>query len=113
MMINLYTETTEALEEQKLTWDDVLWIGMRYEYFNEESDRVEIPKEVFIEQSKNTNYNNGYGRAEINLSLIIVGDNWWLERGEYDGSEWWDYKKMPVKPSTQVKEINLDNDFYI
>lgn len=112
-MINLYTETTESLEEQKLTWDDVLWIGMRYEYFNEESDRVEIPKEIFIEQAKNTNYNNGYGRAEINLSLIIVGDNWWLERNEYDGSEWWVYKKMPIKPVTQVKEINLDNDFYI
>jgi hypothetical protein len=21
-----------------------------------------------------------------------------LERGEYDGSEWWEYKELPVKP---------------
>ena len=112
MMINLYTETTEALKEKKLTWDNVLWIGMKRKYFDEESDRVEIPKEVFIEQAKNTNYDNGYGRAEINLSLIIVGDNWWLEREQYDGSEWWAYKKMPIKPTTQAEEINIYSDFY-
>ena len=108
MMINLYAETTKALKEHNLTWDDVLWIGMN-EYFDEKLDRVEIPKADFIELAKNKNYNNGWGTAEINSSLVIVGDNWWLERGEYDGSEWWDYKKMPVKPTTQIKEINIDN----
>ena len=40
-------------------------------------------------------YNDGYGLEEINTKLILVGKDFWLERGTYDGSEWWEYKSMP------------------
>ena len=43
-------------------------------------------------------YDAGYGGNKINMSLKIVGDGWWLERGEYDGSEWWEFKTIPTKP---------------
>lgn len=26
---------------------------------------------------------------------MVVGDDWWLERHEYDGSEWWEFKRLP------------------
>ena len=43
-------------------------------------------------------YDDGYGGAEI-PDVRIVGSNWWLERGEYDGSEWWEFKTIPQKPN--------------
>ena len=39
-------------------------------------------------------YDNGYGAQELS-GLVWFNDNSWLERGEYDGSEWWEYKKYP------------------
>jgi hypothetical protein len=44
-------------------------------------------------------YDNGYGGANVNTYLKVVGDDWWLERGEYDGAEWWEFKKLPVMPT--------------
>ena len=43
------------------------------------------------------NYDNGYGGQEL-YGKVWLGDNAWLERGEYDGSEWWSYKKLPEIP---------------
>ena len=28
--------------------------------------------------------------------VIVFEDGTWLERGEYDGSEWWEYKQKPT-----------------
>ena len=50
----------------------------------------------------NIEYDCGYGRQEIATDLIIVGNNFWLERHEYDGSEWWEYKTVPTKPDVNV-----------
>lgn len=41
-------------------------------------------------------YDSGYGTVGIIESLKIVGDDWWLERAEYDGSEWWEFKTVPT-----------------
>ena len=30
---------------------------------------------------------------EVAEDLVVVGDNWWIERHEYDGNEWWEYKE--------------------
>jgi hypothetical protein len=45
------------------------------------------------------------------LDLIIVGDNWWLERKEYDGSEWFEFKKKKKEPDTVVKITKIPEDF--
>lgn len=39
-------------------------------------------------------YNAGYGSQEIE-GFISFTDDTWLEREEYDGSEWWDFKQCP------------------
>jgi len=58
-------------------------------------------------------YDGGFRCAEINTSLKIVGDGWWLERGEYDGAEWWVFKTMPVMPELEgVVQIMEDTDSY-
>lgn len=40
------------------------------------------------------NYDNGYGGQEL-YGIIWYEDGTWSERGEYDGSEWWEYKSVP------------------
>lgn len=56
----------------------------------------------------NFTYDNGYGGAEVDTGLRIVGADWWLERGEYDGSEWWEFKTLPAKPEMQRTPVEDD-----
>jgi len=114
--MNLWEETLKSLEKTNKHWDDVLFIsniGLVCSDDSDEKIEFEIPKNVFEEIAHHINYNNGFGRNEINLHLKIVGDNWWLERYEYDGSERWAYKELPKKPQLslfQAKAILLDFD---
>lgn len=39
-------------------------------------------------------YNDGYGTQELD-GYIWYTDGTWSERYEYDGNEWWEYKKCP------------------
>lgn len=41
--------------------------------------------------------------------------DWWLERAEYDGAEWWDYMTYPTKPLEQksVKGVITSEIGYI
>ena len=49
-------------------------------------------------RSLNFEYDNGYGGQEL-YGTIWYDDGSWSERGEYDGSEWWEHKKCPDYPS--------------
>ena len=85
-MVNFLKETIKALNENgKDFYKDVEFIAV---------EGCIIKKEYFVKYA-NFEYDNGYGRAIIPLSFIIVGKDWWLERAEYDGSEWWEFKTMP------------------
>ena len=42
-------------------------------------------------------YNTGYGGQEL-FGNIWYEDGTWSERGEYDGSEWWEHKVCPAIP---------------
>ena len=39
-------------------------------------------------------YDNGYG-GQLLYGVIFCENGIWLQRGEYDGSEWWDIFKYP------------------
>ena len=86
-MANLLKETKEILERHSKTFDDILFVG-------DKSDHSKITVKEFLEHA-NFEYDDGYGLEEINTDLILVGKDFWLERHEYDGSEWWEYKSMP------------------
>jgi len=47
--------------------------------------------------AEDVNYNSGFGGQEIAKDLVVVGTGWWMERHEYDGSEWWEFKAPPVR----------------
>lgn len=83
-MVNLLEETKEILEHNNYTLDDIEWVGTSLHY---------IDKEEFIKLA-NVTYYNGFGAQEVADNLILVGKDFWLERHEYDGSEWWELKKI-------------------
>ena len=87
MASNLKQETLDALAENGKTIDDVRWIG----------NGTEIPIDEFLKVADRV-YDDGFGGAEVQ-HIYVVGDYWWLERGEYDGSEWWEFKTLPKKPT--------------
>lgn len=91
-MENLLQETIIMLDIHGKTFEDVEWIGTR-EY--------SMPIDLFKAMA-NHEYDNGFGTVEVDYDLMIVGKNWWLEREEYDGSEEWSFKAMPVKKPEQV-----------
>lgn len=97
-MKNLLQETIEILSRYNKEAEDVFWVGDKEKYTTW-SD---------FERKSNQDYDNGFGGNEVYDNLIIVGDNWWLERHEYDGSEWWEFKSIPSKPNTKC---NIDNMF--
>ncbi|HEO0752476.1 TPA: hypothetical protein ACINTT_002009 [Streptococcus agalactiae] len=95
-MTNLWEETIDILKEHDKTFDGVRFV-QGYDF--------KITKENFEQVAKKTNYDRGYGAAHVATDLVVVGKNWWLERGEYDGSEWWEYKESP-KQVNEVREIS-------
>lgn len=103
-MINFLEETLDMLKDCGKTEDDVIWVG-RCEDWTSGYPDVKNTWEWFKSKA-NFEYDNGYGGAEIPLSLVVVGEDFWLERHEYDGSEWWEYKRMPTEPF-ETKDFDL------
>ncbi len=48
-------------------------------------------------ESLNFNYDDGFGGQELH-GIVWLKNDTWLERGEYDGSEWWEHKELPDIP---------------
>ena len=93
--MNLLKETTQVLKKNKLTVKDVLWVGT--------SDGKQTCSWEQFSKIANIEYDNGFGGSEIGENLVVVGESWWLERGEYDGSEWWEFKSTPrLKSKTKM-----------
>lgn len=66
------------------------------------STRTKDDEHKFLETLASINYDNGYGSQEL-FGTIVFKDGTWLERGEYDGSEWWEYRKLPTEESLFCK----------
>jgi len=88
---NLLEETLEVLKYYDKTPSDVRWVGSPYNSFSW----------VDFEGLADFEYDSGYGENEISTELLVVGEDWWLERAEYDGSEWWEFKTTPIKPEVR------------
>ncbi len=92
---NLWEETQLILADNAKSWEDVLYVT---------ADHFNISKENFEMVAKQTEYYQGYGAAEVATDLKLVGKDFWVERGEYDGSEWWDFK-IPPSLKAETKEV--------
>ena len=98
MEINFQDETIKKIISLGYNPDDIAWIGTSEECFSIDNFFNVI----------NFNYNNGYGWNEIRSDLkIVFTDYSWLERSEYDGSEWWSYKSCPRMPDTMCENPTM------
>lgn len=86
--MNLKRETLKILQEHGHTAEDILWVGCK---------KFAIPVSLFWKLA-DQEYDSGYGGQEVATDLVVVGDRFWLERHEYDGSEWWENKEYPCMP---------------
>ena len=82
---------------------DSLEITLKYPHTEEELQEF-ITKLDF-------NYDNGYGGQKLKGG-VILDDYAWLTRGEYDGSEWWEYHKRPEIPD-KLKNLQLEREINI
>lgn len=89
-MANLLEDTLASMNMHGKTVDDIAWIGSKH---------MEIPIDKFMKLADKW-YDGGFGAQEVATDLVVVfNDGTWLERHEYDGSEWWEYKKTPQRPN--------------
>ena len=97
-MKNLYEETAEFLLEHGKSMSDIVFVS---------GNGHEIPLDNFTKVAKSYDYDSGFGGAEVPEDLLVVGNDWWIERHEYDGSEWWEYKTLPKRPKTAKKILGF------
>lgn len=93
--MNLWKETIKELEGRGKSFDDVLAVC---------GNEFQITKDDFKEYA-NTEYDSGYGAPEVAEDLLVIGADFWLERHEYDGSEWWEFKQVPTYEKLPFKTI--------
>ena len=86
---NLRDETVALLDKRGKTTGDVRWVGNH--------DGTLALSWVEFAALANRTYDSGFGGHEVALALVVVGDDWWLERWEYDGSEGWTYQTLPQR----------------
>lgn len=111
-MINAKEELEKKLKEIGKTIKDIYWIQIYMEDWVEGSLRKKPLLDSDISQEIESNwgnldftYDNGFGGQEL-YGTVVFKDESWLERGEYDGSEWWNYKKLPeYKKGAYLDEI--------
>lgn len=99
---NLLKETINELKSNGKTPEDVEWVGDNGIYFTWDE---------FSEIAEKTNYDAGYGGNKIIGGLVVVGEDWWLTRGEYDGSEWWDFHRKPDRPKHHIKPKHVNENW--
>lgn len=108
-MSNLLEETIEILGENGKNEKDVRWVsvcsGDQYGFEND-GMIVALSWESFKSKA-NREYDDGFGRSEVKSSLQVVGSDFWLERHEYDGSEWWEFKEMPKMPTDFLETVKI------
>lgn len=95
MIRNLATETVDIMTVVGKTAFDVAFVSDGEHWCSFDN---------FIKEAEHFYYDSGYGMPEVNTSLRInFDDGSWLERAEYDGSEWWGYR-APV-----TKDLFIEN----
>ncbi len=102
--VNLLKYTKLILAKHGKSLEDIKFLDDSGEKYTMVTSTKALAKRL------NINYNDSYGMKEINVDLRLIGDDFWLERHSYNGSEWWEYKEVPSleKIAKTCKEVPLD-----
>lgn len=107
--MNLLEATLSILNDNKKSPENVKWIG---------SNTVQLIRQHWSrENTFKINWDNYAFLAEkipfdtsvesIPPFTVIVGDNWWLELENYDGSLEWKFQTIPEEPKQEFSWIDF------
>ena len=103
-MTNYMEEFNHVLSLHDYTIDNIVWIG---------TSDFKIPISEFIKVATNTVYNAGFGQPETPSDIVVVmDDNSYFERREYDGAEYW-FHKNPLREPHTTFHLSADTFNYI
>ena len=92
--MNLKEESLEVLRIHGKCKEDLKYVC---------GDDFRISREQFWKLA-DTEY-DPYGAPEIATDLTIIGEDFWMERSEYEGSELWDFHTMPDTTGLPIRKI--------
>lgn len=96
---NLLKETCRVMESNGHSPRDVVFC---------KTDDAVFDWRTFKEAARDFEYDSGFGLVQVRQDLVIVGEDWWMKRREYDGCEWWEFLTKPEeKDQVIVSKINL------
>lgn len=109
-MLNAKEELLGILERSKSTIKCAT-IRIGREWWEEVDKKDIILKEGYTSEEYQEflhrldfDYDDGYGGQELYGTVWLMKPNTWLSRGEYDGSEWWEYNECPSVPEELKRE---------
>lgn len=86
---------TIAFAKVKVRRDDDTGGYDDFQYFCLTPGYSSLDLQNFWNDIRSYDYDNGYGEQYV-FGFIVFTDGTWLERMEYDGSEWWALRRAPV-----------------
>lgn len=92
-METAYQELLSILEENNKTIANIKAIRINFK------DKYNFNfkyKKIYKLDDLHFVYDSGFGGDEFE-GYVLLSDNTWLERYEYDGASWWTYKKYPIE----------------
>ena len=93
--MNLLSETKDSIKKSSHEITDIVFIGSQ-------SSGHSCSWRQFIKLA-DQEYNDDFGAPEVATDLIIVfSDGQTMWRGEYDGSEWWEYSRPFKRPDKKI-----------
>lgn len=105
--MNLLQETLEVMAKHNKTPDNVEWVGIVSEYYNSQY----YTWEDFEKQAKDMRLISAYGFTFFDMSFVVVGEDWWLERRRGCMIEWWDFKTIPIRPKTKANKLDFSYQY--
>lgn len=78
-----------CLKENGKSLDDIQWVGCK---------EFSIPIDNFLELAARIQDHFG---ADIAIDLVVVGNDFWVERDSLHSGEIWVLRKSPIKPKTE------------
>lgn len=73
---------TWCLDEDEIPWSHILKKGYSEEEYQEFLKNIDF------------DYDAGYGGQRVQGTIWLTNGEW-FDRGEYDGSEWWEFHHYP------------------
>ena len=101
-MINAKQELIDHIGDREVKYVSVT-LG------NEYSETTKHIEGTLVEVLPQLDFGYGYGEQEL-YGTIWYSDGTWSDRGEYNGSEWWAYRKCPELPEGAIERITKESE---